>query len=1033
MPNGDLLSNANDGFLNSHTASYPDARSGSGTAVIDVYNGNPTLEFGQFFGGGLNYLTETFQEFTLTPVSSNEFCTSSWYSFQGFNRTPNGDPWSAEVRENDWGGTVEAADWVSGDNIPSKTLLAEFPSIRTANPRPYEFRSGSAAMRTRMSGAATLRIMLNSNKTALGLTPDGTHDEFLSINSFEGADGPHRPRLRFTSGTKSNLSYVQGASVQLSDGSHVYLESTVGTPVITLKHSTLSGTVTTIATLAQGSELYQFALGPGQQAFSLERDASDNLFVIGAAGSSVSGICAQAFAKGSGYSWAAKTAISGALPVYDQPVNNCALTWHNVGGTSRLVAVVAHTQGYTNGSTQMVAVSLSNENLLNGSGSPIIATAPIPTTADGLSVNNTGNALDVQAINGGTGIIATVRHNFTNADLQVIDVIYKYTITGSGTFSLTPTDVGGFATGRLADGNLTTQIMPIPGDQNRFYWRSGTTITSYTLTSTGATLNGSAGLISAAIPTLSNPDLAQSLTSLYNPADNKVWIFYIDSGNPRRIMRTAVNCATMLATKEEIEVALNVGASGSVTTLLRTPRGFVDERTVQLHIGNRTAANAHSIITNNYTGFNLFPNPPVLTNPGSFTAESVKIFSWAFSDANPKDRQSAFQLVIRRADTLATVVDTGKVTSTQTAYSLAASTLSNSQSYQWQVRTYDTEDNVSLYSDWQAFSTVTTGIVVITEPDADNKLGLDSPRLTINWTYTITAPLTQAKYRIRVIRTDTNVVIFNSDFITSSDARSFEVQGLLSDVEQAIEIIVQDSSGALSNTFTRLVTPSFSSPNAPGFLATPGDGGIIVTVANPIPTGSLPPAARNDIYRAESGTNNFIKVGEVAPNSQFIDYTVAASTKYDYRVAAVAQGETFSTDVIENVSVEFFGMYIHIPNYPETLRHFLFGGTGNSDQVASTANEMKFVGRTYPVWEFGESLSESVEVDLLIPSEDDNSHMTLVEYVRNIVRTKAVYCYRDSRGRKMFGVVTGSSQKNAPGAMSISLSVRRSDYTEELP
>jgi hypothetical protein len=1030
MGAGNLLANENDGFLRSHAADYTVAR--AGTSTVDVVNGGDVLHFGQWFDVGQYWPTETFQEFTFTPVSTNEFCTSASYHFLGFNKGAHSVPWSCEIRDKDWGGTLEASDWVPGADLGSQPLLAEFPTFGTEFYLRYEHRSGSAAFRTRMSSTTPLRVVVSSSKTRQGLPPEaGVPDQYQSVDAFEGATGAHRPRVKFASATKSTLSYVAGASVQLSDGSHVYLESTVGTPVITLKHSTLSGTITTIATIAQGAELFQFALGPGQQSFALERDSSDNLFVLGAAGAFTSGITAQAFVKGSGYNWSARTAISAQLPAYDQPVNNCVLTWHNVNGTSRLAAAVAHTQGNIVGTSQMVAVSLSTENILAGGGSPIIATAPISSSPDGLSVNTTGNGLDIQAINAGTGVIGTVRHNDIRSDLSVIDALFKYTLTNTGAFAVTPTDVGGFS-GRTFDGDLSVQIMPIPGDVNRFYWRSGTVVTSWTLTTAGATKNGTVGLIGAAIPTLSNPNPAQPLTSFYDPSTNKVWVFYVDGSNPRRVLRTAVNCATMLPTMEEIEVATNLGASGSVTTLLRTPRGFVDERVVQLHIGNRTSGGTHSTIVNNYTAFNLFPNPPVLNNPGSFTAESVKIFTWLFSDANPKDRQSAFQLQIRTADTLAVVVDTSKVTSTLNAYSVSASTLSNSQAYEWRVRTYDTEDNVSLYSAYQAFSTVTTGIVLITSPESDSTPS-SSPRLTITWVYTITAPLTQAKYRVRVIRTDTNEVIFNSGFITSTDARSYEVQGLLTDVQQSIELIIQDSSGALSNTFTRLVTPSFSSPNAPGFLAAPGDGGIIVTVVNSIPTGALPPATRNDIYRSLSGENRFIKVGETPPNSQFVDYTVASGTLYDYKVAAVASGETFSNDTMEGISVDLFGVYIHIPNDSSSVRRFLYGSVNNSDQIASSAAEMKFVGRTYPVYEFGSALSEIVDVEIMIPSEADRSDLSLIEYVRTAVRNRSIYCYRDSRGRKIFGVITNSSSKNTSGGMTVSLSVKRADYSEELP
>jgi len=821
---------------------------------------------------------------------------------------------------------------------------------------------------------------------------------------------------------------------QLSDGSTVYLESDgASTPVITLKHSTTAGVVTTIDTLQFGSELYHFKLTPGAQAFSIARDSSNNIFVIGPAGSEVSGICVKGYLKGSGYNWAGKTAISTALPDYDEPINNIAATWHNIGN-GRLVAICGRTQGSAM-INQTFLVSLSTQNALNGSGNPVVTTAAMPTEVALSIINTAGNGLDVMALTGGRGYIAAIAGDNDFGEQGPYFKLYSYYINSSGQFTSSPTEITKIGSVGTMDGNSKMRLVPI--SSSRFAAVGGGLVASFAYDGISiTTLSGTTSIAATALTSLSSAAV-QPRDAIYDSATNKIWVYYLDTANSRRLMRTGFSVVTSKMTGEEIQVATNLGAAGSSHSAIRLPRGVVDERSVIIHLGNRTGGGALSTVTVTETALNQVPNAPVLNNPGSFTATSPKTLTWTFSDNNVLDRQSAFQLQIRNATTLVSALDTGKVTSTTSAYILAASTLSNSTNYEWRVRTYDTADQVSAYSNYQPFSTVTTGIAAITVPATDNLVGQVSPSLNITWTFTITAPATQAEYRVKVIRTDTGATVFNSGFIASATTRDYTVQGLLSGVEQRIELVVQDSNGSLSNTATRLVTPSFSAPDAPTILAQPNESdtegsGILVTVVNPDPTGALPPAGRNDIYRAPTGTTDFIKVGEATVNGSFTDYTAAAGVEYDYKALAVADGST-SSAVVGPVSIDFLGIYIHKASDPDsTIMNFIYGSTDNADSIEPAGTELRFVGRTYPVYEFGDFIAETVKVEVTVPFGP--THTDEVEYLREVVRSRATHCYRDSRGRKVFGVVRQVTPKNAGNlGTKVSLDVTRVDYVEERP
>lgn len=1039
MGHYNFLANSNDGFLRSgSTGVYLDARAGNNTAVVEVQNGLTELHAGQFFnaGTGLNFLTETFLEFTHTPVPTSDLCTSACFKLHGLVHTPVGDPWSLEVREKDWGGTVTAADWIPGANLTSDApnLLAEFPSIRTQRPAPITWRAGNATFRDRVSAAAPLRMVLHSNKLRLAFTPDGNHDEYVSIGSFEGAAGPNRPRIDYSTVTKTTLARVSGAQVQLTDATWAFLDATGvdGTPTVALKHADLTGTITTIATLAFGAERFQYAYTAGAQAFSLARDPANNLYVAGPSGSIAAGLNVQGFAKGTGYTWAARTSLPADLPGYDQAVNSTALTWHGIGA-GRLVVVAARAQGYSM-ANQTVVASLSPAVLLAGAGNPVSAATQVPAEVFAQPINTCGNGVDVMALSAGVGFVAATAADHGFGETEGAQKLYKYQVDANGSFVTTPAVIDRFAAGLPpADGNALLKLVPIStsrcavvgaGWVSVFSWADGK-----------LTLVGRTDLTQAGVSTLGT-SRSQPWDAVYDPSTQRVQVYYLDQANGRRLMRTSVSTTTALPVKDAVEVATNLGASGSTHLAVRVGRGSVDERRIRVALGNRAGdGTTLSTVVVVDSGLNRVPNAPVLTAPGQFTAQTAKLFTWAFSDPNPADRQSAVEATVRRQSDAVTMYSTGKVATSSAAFTLAASTLSNATTYEWRVRVYDSSDTVSDWSAWQPFSTAAAGVVNIIEPVLDGDAPA-SARVAVTWTFTAPSAVTQVAFRVRAVRTDTNTVVFNSGFINGPAVRTYTVSGLVSDVEQRIEVIVQDSSDTFSSTAERLIVPSFSAPDQPTIQAAPSESetegpAILVSVTNPTPTGDLPPAGRNDVYRAETGTDLFTKIGECPPNGEFLDYGVAANTPYDYAVHAVADGEAIS-DPVAGVVTTFLGMSLHLASDPSgTVRAFPYGGTDNSDEVSAKGSELRFVGRTYPVFDFGEQLSESVKVTITAPYGPD--YAADVAYLRGVARSRATHCFRDGRGRKVFGVVTAVTTSNAAWGSTAAMTVQRVDYDETRP
>lgn len=73
--------------------------------------------------------------------------------------------------------------------------------------------------------------------------------------------------------------------------------------------------------------------------------------------------------------------------------------------------------------------------------------------------------------------------------------------------------------------------------------------------------------------------------------------------------------------------------------------------------------------------------------------------------------------------------------------------------------------------------------------------------------------------------------------------------------------------------------------------------------------------------------------------------------------------------------------------------------TGGREERGREVKLSKFPGRKAPVAEFGEQKNLTVRADIDLDDAEE------VEYMRELADSDEVWCYRDSSGRKLFGIV----------------------------
>lgn len=713
---------------------------------------------------------------------------------------------------------------------------------------------------------------------------------------------------------------VLGASIQLSDGSHAYLQWS-GSTLQIMRKTGPAASPTAIVTVDTGSGNFQFNTGVNsQQAFDICRDASDNIYLIGVnngPGGSVPFMFAIQCYKKTGSTWAAvsgRLQTSGSFSLdnyFYSAMNNVSIDFmpetNSPHSDGFVVWNALHRYGdagsYSSQRGQNSWGTYDCHYLLGNTQSGSIASYNNwdPSSLDNKlwPRNGAGTGMDLMQLAGGTTVVTgydtspypTDRDRlysnqwvFTNDHVGAVGDLAQLGTSAKQHGAVTHDPASKV---RVLHMNSTDWFATFQGGkiEVRKYSAFSTIQYSIDLTTQGITSFPS----KASLNSSCNWDVWFDRVSL------TFWVYFVDSANPRRVLRIGWKYLTntLMNASAPVQMATNLGSSGSKVISLRVPRKKIDERWVHIDVGIQAADTTLTLTNLEETAFNIAPTKPVVNNITSFNASSAGPVSWTFNDTNPADSQSKYDIQVRRVSDSVVVYSPATVTGPVVAngatsnVTIPAATLTNNTSYQVRVRTYDFYGAISDWSDWKNFATVSNGLTTtITSPATDNA-PLAASSVAVSWVFTSGSGTHQVSYRLKVFRTSDNVMLQDSGVVTSTTTTA-TVSTLVSDVEQRIEVVVTDNASNSSAPGIRLVTPNFDDPQGPVITVTPQDGFLRVSVTNPVPGTDQPQVIRNDVYRRLTGDTAWTKIGSTTPNGVYDDYAVAAFQGYDYMVEGVA-------------------------------------------------------------------------------------------------------------------------------------------------
>lgn len=413
---------------------------------------------------------------------------------------------------------------------------------------------------------------------------------------------------------------------------------------------------------------------------------------------------------------------------------------------------------------------------------------------------------------------------------------------------------------------------------------------------------------------------------------------------------------------------------------------------------------------------NQAPNSPSIIYPKSgdivdFT-RTVQ-FEWIHNDPNVNDRQSVAELDYRIQGT---TVWTRKTTNHWNQYvSFNTDTFSEGV-YEWRVRTYDQRGLVSPWSSTAVFNAAApTNAPTIITPGAVANVA----RPVAEWTTG-----EQIAYLI-TIQDSIGDEIWNTGEVFSTVRAVTVGVDLLNGGVYTIAIQVKDSGGIFSAFASKTFSVSYTPPAKP-ILSVESKGHYVgVMIENPEPTGTEPAYIGNDLYRRVKGQTEWMRIAN-GLNDAYQDHAVVSEKVYEYKVRANGANETNNESEVVSASVKFVGVFIHsVQDAEATSHHYKFDGSGRDSTKQAEHAFRQFAGRKKPTVEYGETLGYSVSASVQVLKEDDGA-----ELLERFVVNMETICYRDGRGRLLFGVITAAPLKDVVYGWETTINVTEIDYSE---
>lgn len=294
---------------------------------------------------------------------------------------------------------------------------------------------------------------------------------------------------------------------------------------------------------------------------------------------------------------------------------------------------------------------------------------------------------------------------------------------------------------------------------------------------------------------------------------------------------------------------------------------------------------------------NMTPTSDQTLNYGSTSGQVA--FDWDFTDPAPEgDTQSAYQLIIERTDTNATVNDSGKVVTSDTYRNYTISSGLKGIGLRWKIRLWDADDVAGSYSVPQLFKIADPPALVITTPGENDAVPTSAP--LVAWTQDFDGYI--AQFRIQIAEYGQPAgTLFDSGFVSQDSTTGalatgqyqIPLQVLKNNKRYTVTVTLKDNSSLTGSATTALFTARWQAPQGPvvGIDTSlyAAEGYITLTWDSSARDGQF---VRYNVYQLIDGEEDWTLVGttdQLLDNYVYRNYLVGTGVPYHYTVTQVAR------------------------------------------------------------------------------------------------------------------------------------------------
>lgn len=708
--------------------------------------------------------------------------------------------------------------------------------------------------------------------TQEGLTPGVTYYFRVKAINTVGVSEPSAVASAAVP-ARGTLDIVQGAAVSVSGGIQVEVRSDGASPAVLTLGYTAFGTGTAfvaIATIPIGTTATDFAASGNPRNIALVADPDGNLYVIGRRGVGLSTVLVKRYARTAPTTWVASGLASQSLTSTGDTLASFAAAYVPGSDGSPVASLLLLTRrGGTVGAGALSYATIDPAAVAASSSTPFIAYGSDPSWLSTPPSSSPANSatVDVAALISGGTRLAIIANGYA-----VVDVV-NGVVTGVSKSSAGTARPASWA--QIVGVNASTYAVLL-SNSGMLYWA---------FYGTNGVVLGSGSIADA---NAQGGAFVRQWGAYLDSLAGVVTVYYVGSEAGARTLKSVDISPTTYVVTPATVLSAALGAASSTNAAIRVPDGSIDERRVIVAADNLLTG-AKSTATYSDRSGNVAPNAPALVTLEGYDATQTRVFSWAFSDPNQADSQSAYELVIERVSDSVVIVTSGKVVSAIASRSVAAATLTNGVDCRWRVRAYDELDVVGAWSPYDSFVTSALGTLTITSPVSDNLAGIDTSSYAVTWAYNQADGYTQTQRRVKVVRTS-DATTLSDTTMQASTSGTYTVTGLPTDVEVRVEVsIITNAPSTPTVSASRLITSSYGIPMTPQIVVTSGVSYIQVVVTNPLPSGSRPEIVANYVDRRLATGVTFVAIARIAKDGGYEDHAVKSGVQYAYRVRGVTE------------------------------------------------------------------------------------------------------------------------------------------------